>query len=31
VGAKADLEFYRKVSSEKAQEYLKQIGGVFYI
>lgn len=31
VGAKADLEFYRKVSSEQAHDYLKLIGGVFYI
>ena len=31
VGAKADLDFYRKVSVEKAHEYLKEIGGVFYI
>jgi GTPase SAR1 family protein len=31
VGAKSDLDYNRRVSVERAHEYLKEIGGVFYI
>jgi GTPase SAR1 family protein len=31
VGAKSDLEFYRKVTTEQAHAYLKEVGAVFYI